>query len=107
MALKRYWYHILVALSESPCHGAEIQRRVEEHSEGTITLYPAMLYGSLEDLAHKGLIRAVKPPTAESNLRSRHYALSSAGRITLAEETSRLEGLLRVARRGLRRGSKA
>ena len=62
VALKKHWYHILLALAEGPAHGAEIRRRVDKHTRGSLELYPAMLYGSLEDLLEKEKDRPLRLP---------------------------------------------
>ena len=59
MGLKQHWFYILLALAQGATHGAEIRRRVAEHTEDTLKLYPAMLYGSLEDLQDQGYIAEI------------------------------------------------
>ena len=101
MAIKPHWFHILVALADQPLHGADIRRRVREHTSGGLRLYPVMLYGSLEDLESRGWIREVdedegRPPG--ENERRRYYRITRDGRTALADETARLEALARLAR---------
>lgn len=101
MALKKHWYHILLALAEGPAHGAEIRRRVDRHTRGALELYPAMLYGSLEDLLEQGWIAEVdegarRPP--EASERSRYLALTPGGRERLAAETEELQEVVGLAR---------
>jgi len=101
VALKKHWYHILLALAEGPAHGAEIRRRVRKHTRGSLELYPAMLYGSLEDLVEKGLVRELdegsgRPPGGSD--RSRYLDLTTAGRETLAAETEEFQEVVRIAR---------
>ena len=102
MTLKPAWFQILLALAEGEAHGAGIRRRAEERSGGEI--YPAMLYGSLDDLTTKGWIEeldefAGRPYGASS--RARFYRISDEGRRVLADETQRLEDLVRTASRAL------
>ena len=101
VALKKHWYHILLALAEGPAHGAEIRRRVRNHTRGSLELYPAMLYGSLEDLLEKGLVRELDEgsgrPTGEND-RYRYMDLTPAGRETLAAETEEYQEVVRIAR---------
>ena len=104
MALKQHWFHILLALSEGATHGAEIRRRVRTHTEGALKLYPAMLYGSLEDLEERNWIRETARPS-ESNERYRYYSLTPGGRKTVTAEAQRLEKVVRVARDTLATGS--
>ena len=101
MALKKHWYHILLALAEGPAHGAEIRRRVERHTRRSLELYPAMLYGSLEDLLERAWIGEVdegcgRPPEASD--RTRYLALAPAGREALRAETEELQEVVGIAR---------
>ena len=101
MALKKHWYHILLALAEGPAHGAEIRRRVVKHTRGSLELYPAMLYGSVEDLLEKGLVDEVDEPSEKGSKgkdRYRYLALTSVGRETLAAETAEYQEVVRIAR---------
>lgn len=101
--MKPFRYHILLALAEGALHGAEIRRRVEEDSRGAVTLYPATLYGSLDELTTDGLIIEVEPSDADADqVRWRFYALSAAGREALDVETRRLEAVVGRARAALR-----
>ena len=101
MALKKHWYHILLALAEGPAHGAEIRRRVLKHTRGSLELYPAMLYGSLEDLEEMGFILVADEqsdrPTGGSE-RWRYMGLTPAGRDALAADTDEYQDMVRIAR---------
>ncbi len=97
MALKPHWFHILLALSEGATNGAEIRRRVRGHTDGALKLYPAMLYGSLDDLQEREMIRETDRPTGDHE-RYRYYRLTPAGRKELGAETQRLEKVVRIAR---------
>lgn len=101
MALKKHWYHILLALAEGPATGAEIRRRVMRHTRGSLELYPAMLYGSVEDLLENGMVReAAGNPDREktANVRYRYLTLTSLGREALADETDEYQEVVRIAR---------
>ena len=101
MALKRHWYHILLALAEGPTHGAEIRRRVARHTQGSLELYPAMLYGSLEDLLERAWIEEVADGAgrpADASDRSRCLALTPTGREILAAATEQSEQVVQLAR---------
>lgn len=100
--MKPFRYHILLALARGSLHGAEIRRRVERDSGGAVTLYPATLYGALEELAGEAWIREVEPDDVEGEqVRWRFYALTPAGRRVLEAETRRLENVLARARAAL------
>jgi DNA-binding PadR family transcriptional regulator len=107
VGLKQHWFYILLALAQGATHGAEIRRRVAQHTAGTLKLYPAMLYGSLEDLQDQGYIAEIDEqsgrPTGE-NERYRYYQLTPAGRTALAAETKRLEQVTRIAREAIATG---
>ena len=67
-------------------------------------IYPAMLYGSLEDLQELGHIEEAdegggRPPGQHE--RRRYYRITDHGREALAQETVRLESLTRAARQAL------
>ncbi len=62
LPLKPKWFHILLALSEETCHGSGIVRSVLHETQGKVHLWPATLYGSLDDLAELGCIEEVSDP---------------------------------------------
>ncbi|HUE76993.1 MAG TPA: helix-turn-helix transcriptional regulator, partial [Longimicrobiales bacterium] len=86
--------------SQRERHGSEIMRDVLGLTEGELTLWPATLYGSLEELSERGWIEelpASERPEAASD-RQRIYRLTGAGRSALGEETRRLAGVVALAR---------
>ncbi len=85
-------------MAKGPCHGAEIRRRVRELSGEAIEVYPAMLYGSLDELLSEGWIEELEN---EGGGRRRNYGLSGLGRERLAEETARIENVVAAANRAL------
>jgi DNA-binding PadR family transcriptional regulator len=99
--LKPHWYYILLALADVERHGLAIAREVLTLSDGEVHLWPAMLYGSLEELADRGWIASLedsrrRPP--DESERKRFYRLTRAGRAVVAAETERLGSLVHVAR---------
>lgn len=106
--LKTPWYYILLALAAGDRHGLAIARDVHTLSESQVRLWPATLYGSLEELAQRGWIDELtgepERPADESE-RRRYYRITRAGRRVLAAETERLAALVRVARARARRGT--
>lgn len=97
--LKPQWFHILLALADGPLHGTAVMEEVLERTDGAMRLWPGMLYGSLKELDADGLIEEVEAPEdapTEGGAR-RFYALTRAGRETLAGEVARLAGFVRVA----------
>lgn len=103
--LKPRWFHILLALAAGPRHGLAVMRDVRQSSNGAIHLWPATLYGSLEELMDLGWIQEIddaeRPP--ESSERRRYYGLTRSGRAALESETQRLADLVRLARAAARR----
>ena len=104
--MKTHWFFILLSLSAAPRYGTAIQEDVRELSDGSVRLWPATLYGSLEELLeHKWLeeIADDKRPPGISG-RERFYRITRAGRAALTREAARLESLARVARTRLALG---
>src|SRR5258706_16465984 len=99
--LKTPWYYILVALAANDRHGQGIARDVLALSGRGVRLWPAMLYGALEDLSDRGWIEEIDErmgrPVNESE-RRRYYRITRAGRAAVAAETRRLADLVRLAR---------
>ena len=99
-SLKTPWYYILIALAAGDRHGLAIAREVLALSDGRVRLWPATLYGALEDLCDQGWIDEVdearRPP--DDSERRRYYRITRAGRGAMTAETARLASLVRVAR---------
>jgi DNA-binding PadR family transcriptional regulator len=98
--MKRNWFYILISLSNEERHGSGIMRDVLDLTAGELTLWPATLYGSLDELREHGWIEeladGVERP-AESE-RKRFYRITGPGREALAGEVRRVEGVTRIAR---------
>lgn len=103
--LKTTWFYILLALAGNDQHGLGIARDVLALSDGRVRLWPATLYGAIEDLADRGWIVELDEPRrpADESDRKRYYRLTRAGRALLDAETGRLAGLVRIARARTRR----
>ena len=103
--MKKNWFHILVMVAQGPCHGAEIQRRVSDATDGSVRLYPVTLYRSLDELAGQGLIRETADPEPDSHNEVRRcYAITAAGRRALAAEADALQAAARQAHAVLKGG---
>jgi DNA-binding PadR family transcriptional regulator len=103
--LSRKSYHILLALAGKDLHGSGIARAVREETADGLQLWPATLYGTLEDLSRDGLIEELDEngrPPGESEKR-RYYRITKRGEKLLAQETERLARLVRTAQKSLRR----
>lgn len=68
-----------------PQHGYAIAARLEQVSNGALTLNMGTLYPGLMRLEQRGLVRGTWG-TTESSRRARFYALTAAGRRQLAAE---------------------
>src|SRR5690348_3961804 len=98
--MKPHWFFILLSVSASPRYGTAIQDDVRALSEGGVRLWPATLYGSLEELVEQGWLEEIaddERPAGASG-RERFYRMTRAGRVALEREAARLESLARVAR---------
>jgi DNA-binding PadR family transcriptional regulator len=98
-------YLILLALAGSDLHGLGIARAVQELSDGRTVLWPASLYGTLEELNSSGLIEELDDPRrrpADASEKKRFYRLTRAGHRALAAETDRLAALVKVAKSRLK-----
>jgi DNA-binding PadR family transcriptional regulator len=90
--------HILLALLDQERHGYGIVLEVERQSKGRYKIGPGTLYDNLEKLIERGLVEVSARPPRDDARRRGYYRLTDFGRRVLAEELSRLEGLVREAR---------
>jgi DNA-binding PadR family transcriptional regulator len=104
-SLKAHWFYILLALAQGDRHGLAIAREVQSLSDGRIRLWPATLYGSLDELRQRRWIVEISDPRerpeAESE-RKRYYRLTSLGRQRLTAEADHLGRVARLARSRVR-----
>ncbi len=100
LPLKPQWFHILLALSEEARHGSGIVRSVLDQTDGKLRLWPATLYGSLEELAALGWIEELtgtsERPQGESE-KKRFFRITAVGTRVLAAEADRLQSLAQTA----------
>ena len=78
-------YLILLALVDSDLHGLGIARAVQHLSDGQTRLWPASLYGTLDELTETGFIEEVddsRERPADESEKKRFYRLTrrAAGR---------------------------
>lgn len=94
-------FHVLLALADGPLHGYGIAREAEEASGGAVSMGPGTLYGALQRLDEKGLIReAPTPDDVEGRHadRRKYYRITVEGRATLRAEATRLSRVVERAR---------
>jgi len=101
-APKTHHFLILLALLAGDSHGLEIAREVERLSEGRVRLWPATLYGSLEDLLEYGWIEEAADPPGQESERKRFYRVTRSGQAVARGETRRLVELVKIARSRVR-----
>lgn len=100
--MKKPWFYILLSMAGGPTYGSAVQEDVRTLSNGAVRLWPATLYGSLEDLVQKGWIQEVPEAEAPAGAgRERYYAITATGREALEEEVMRVESVAKVARERL------
>jgi len=105
--LKPHHFYILLALADGDRHGLGIARDVQALSDGQVRLWPATLYGSLEELCARRWIEELHAergrPEHESE-KKRYYRISRAGRDVLRGEAERLARLAKLTRARARTG---
>jgi len=85
LPLSEATYYILLALVE-PLHGYGVMQKVQEISQGTVTIGPGTLYGAFSTLEKEKLIVMVREEE-----RRKCYALTEKGQQILAEQIRRME----------------
>ena len=98
--LRPNWFHVLVALTGRPLHGAAIAEDVLDRTGGGLRLWPATLYRALDELVEAGLVEELpetERPEGESR-RKRYYRVTPAGREAVSREAERLESMAKDAR---------
>ena len=106
LPLKLHWFHILLALSQESRHGSGIVRSILDETDGKLRLWPATLYGSLEELLALGWIEELKGPDHHprgESRKKRFYRITPAGKRVLAAEAGRLQALAMAALELLRK----
>jgi len=98
--LKHQWFHILLSIADRELHGTAITEEILLRTDGAIRLWPGRLYGALGEMVCEGLILEVPPPVGAPSEggKRRFYTITRRGRVVLAEEVSRMESLVHLAR---------
>lgn len=104
--MKRHWFFVLLSVSSAPRYGTAIQEDVRELSDGQVRLWPATLYGSLEELTAMGWLAEVDEVDRPAGIagRERFYRLTAPGRAALEEEVARMQSLASLARARIEEG---
>jgi transcriptional regulator len=86
---------ILKALSLGPAHGYGVLLRIEETSQGLLSLEQGSLYPALARLERKGVLTS-EWGRSSNNRRAKFYQLSEAGRARLTTELVRWREMVRA-----------
>ncbi len=98
MPLQEAAFHILVALGDSDKHGYAIMQDVADRTDGNVRLNAGTLYTTIRRLLDQGLIIELDERPDADDERRRYYRLTVAGRREVAEEASRLQRMLKLAK---------
>ena len=92
--------HILLALADGDKHGYAIMSEVEVLTEGSVTMGPGTLYGTVKRMLKAGSIEETdeRPDPELDDERRRYYRLTGLGAHVLDAEVARMEQLSRTAR---------
>ena len=101
LPLSAQQFQILLALSDADRHGYGIILEIAERTGGAMRLGTGTLYTALASLEEGGVVIEPKrrPAAADDDSRRRYYRLTPFGRSVLEAETSRLDALVKQARR--------
>ena len=101
LPLSAQQFQILLALVDDDRHGYGIILDVEARTGGAVRLGTGTLYTAVSGLVDDGLIveSSRRPAAAADDHRRKYYRLTALGRKVLEAETTRLEALVREARR--------
>ncbi|AUY50282.1 PadR family transcriptional regulator [Streptomyces sp. CB01881] len=91
---------LLTALADAPRHGYALIQEVSAISGGRVAMRTGTLYGALDRLLQQGLIEVSAEEVVDGRAR-RTYALTAAGRTSLATEAERLRAVATEAERRL------
>ena len=98
--LKPTAFQILLALADKTLHGYGIRSEVLERTDGTVNLWPGMLYRTLGRMVKDGLIEECDSPAeAPSDSRERrYYRATGTGQEALRIEALRMASYVEEAR---------
>ena len=99
LALPVAQLHILLALADGEKHGYAVMSEVETMTDGTVTMGPGTLYGTVKRMLNAGLVEETdeRPDPDLDDERRRYYRLSGFGALVLDAEVARMEQLARTA----------
>jgi DNA-binding PadR family transcriptional regulator len=94
-------FFVLLSLADGEKHGYAIMQGMATLSGGKFRIGPGTLYTTLQRLLDLALIEEVQGSGAavERENRRRYYRLAGNGKVLLEEEISRMDSVVRLARR--------
>jgi DNA-binding PadR family transcriptional regulator len=94
-------FFVLFSLADGEKHGYAIMQEMSALANGEFRMGPGTLYTTLQRLHDLGLIKEVQAGGAalQRDSRRRYYRLTANGRLVLEAEISRLDSVVRLARR--------
>jgi DNA-binding PadR family transcriptional regulator len=94
-------FFILFALAEGEKHGYAIMQTVSRISDNQFRMGPGTLYTTIQRLLDLNLIEETENAGGQSDHenRRRYYKLTRTGKIILAADISRMESVVRLARK--------
>ena len=92
------WFQMLLALADADRHGLGIMQEVLDRTQGTLRLWPGMLYRNLQKLEAEGFIVEIDAPGPPQAGSPRFYRLTPAGRRACAAEARRMAAIVDAAR---------
>jgi DNA-binding PadR family transcriptional regulator len=94
-------FFVLLSLADGEKHGYAIMQEMATLSEGKFRMGPATLYTTLQRLLDQALIEEVSATATspERDSRRRYYRLRGDGKVLLEAEVSRMDSVVRLARR--------
>lgn len=93
--LREQTYYLLAALLEEPLHGYAIAARVKDLTDGRLRLAAGTLYGALDRLLDRELVRVDREEVVAGRDR-KLYALTDRGEALLVENARRFHAAARV-----------
>lgn len=91
------WFQILLALADADRHGLGIMQEVLDRTQGSMRLWPGMLYRNLQKLEGEHLIEEVDGDGAPMAGSPRFYRLTAAGRRACTAEARQLASYVEAA----------
>jgi DNA-binding PadR family transcriptional regulator len=95
-------FFVLFSLADGQKHGYAIMQETVALSNGEVRMGPGTLYTTLQRVLDLGLIEEVAASgvaTGQHDSRRRYYRLAGNGKLLLEAELSRMDSVVRLARR--------